>query len=187
MLAKALVREAKMPFIYCSASELDEPFYGSVSLNVRKIFSDARLFKDGCILFMDEFDSIAIKTRRGGTSEKFEEQTKKQFLAELDGFKENKKILVLAASNREIKDLEKAIVRPGRFDRYIHIGNPDIDDRRELISLFMNKRKSKKIVFDIKENLEEIFFDDMSSAQIICILSDSILSCSRASSNGCPF
>ena len=116
-----------MPFIYASGSDFVEMYAGVGAARVRRMFKDAR--KHGaCIIFIDELD--AVGRSRGGQSLSHEEreQTLNQLLVEMDGFAANQGIVVVAATNRA-DILDKALLRPGRFDRQVTVGNPDLRGR----------------------------------------------------------
>lgn len=120
LLAKALASECGVPFIACSGSEFEEVFAGLGARRVRNLFYKARSFEKGCIIFFDEFDSIASKRYERGSSVTGVEHTLNQLLAELDGFKTNEKVFVLAATNN-YEVLDPAVTRPGRFDKRLFI------------------------------------------------------------------
>jgi len=119
LLARAVAGEAEVPFFACSASEFIELFVGMGSARVRELFKKAKECAP-CIIFIDEIDAIGksrASTSSFATNDE-REQTINQLLTEMDGFEDNKGIVVLAATNRP-EILDKALVRPGRFDRQI--------------------------------------------------------------------
>jgi len=142
LLAKAIANEAKAYFIEMSGSEFIEMYVGLGALRVRNLFTDARAHTP-CVIFIDEIDAIGKKRSgaegpsSGGNDEK--DQTLNQLLAEMDGFKSNSGIIVLAATNR--KDvLDPALLRPGRFDRLVTIPLPDFRSRVQIFDLYLQKR-----------------------------------------------
>ena len=144
LLAKAISNEANVTFISVSASELIEIYLGVGSLKIRNIFKEARENAPS-IIFIDEIDSIGKQRGIGLNSANDErDQTLNQLLTELDGFKENKGVIVIAATNR--KDiLDSALLRPGRFDRIITIPLPDIISRKEILNLYIKNKNTENI------------------------------------------
>lgn len=135
LLAKAIAGEASVPFYSCSASEFVEMFVGVGASRVRDLFKTAAS-NAPCIIFIDEIDAIG-KTRggpsmMGGNDER--EQTINQLLTEMDGFKDNSGVIVIAATNR-VDVLDAALLRPGRFDRRITIDYPDLQGRIEILKV----------------------------------------------------
>lgn len=143
LLAKSIASEADVNFISITASEFIEIFVGVGASKIRSLFKQARENKP-CIIFIDEIDSVG-KQRSGGASFNVgndeREQTLNQLLAEMDGFADNDGILVIAATNRR-DILDKALLRPGRFDRVITVPLPDKNSRR---AIFLVHAKSKTI------------------------------------------
>ncbi|CAL56292.1 P-loop containing nucleoside triphosphate hydrolase [Ostreococcus tauri] len=135
LLARAVAGEADVPFFYRSGSEFEEMFVGVGSKRVRQLFAAAKR-KTPCIVFIDEIDSI-------GTSRKSVEnqhrKTLNQLLTEMDGFEQNEGIIVLAATNIP-EALDPALTRPGRFDRMVHVPNPDIGGRREILDHYLHDK-----------------------------------------------
>jgi len=134
LLAKAMATEAQVPFLLSSGSEFVEMYVGVGASRVRDLFARAKTMAP-CIIFIDELD--AIGKRRGGTGtggNDEREQTLNQILVELDGFEENSGIIVLAATNR-IDTLDKALTRPGRFDRKVSVPVPDANGRRQILEI----------------------------------------------------
>ena len=135
LLARAVAGEAGVPFFYRAGSEFEEMFVGVGSKRVRQLFSAAKK-KTPCIVFIDEIDAV-------GTSRKaFETQSRKtlnQLLTEMDGFEQNEGIIVIAATNIP-EQLDPALTRPGRFDRLIHVPNPDIGGRREILAHYLSDK-----------------------------------------------
>lgn len=132
MLAKAIAGEAGVPFFSISGSDFVEMFVGVGASRVRDLFSEAKK-NAPCIVFIDEIDAVARKRGAGlGGSHDEREQTLNQMLVEMDGFDVNTGIIVLAATNR-VDILDPAIMRPGRFDRKVYVGRPDIREREEIL------------------------------------------------------
>lgn len=134
MLAKAIAGEADVPFFSISGSDFVEMFVGVGASRVRDLFAEAQK-NHPCIVFIDEIDAVARKRGTGmGGSHDEREQTLNQLLVEMDGFGENEGIIVLAATNR-VDILDPAILRPGRFDRKIAIGVPDVGGRQDILKV----------------------------------------------------
>ncbi len=134
LLAKAIAGEAEVPFFSISGSDFVEMFVGVGASRVRDLFAEAKK-NHPCIIFIDEIDAVARKRGTGmGGSHDEREQTLNQLLVEMDGFGENEGIIVLAATNR-VDILDPAILRPGRFDRKIAIGVPDVGGREDILKV----------------------------------------------------
>ncbi|MBP7021756.1 MAG: ATP-dependent zinc metalloprotease FtsH [Planctomycetes bacterium] len=134
LLARAVAGEANVPFFHISGSEFVEMFVGVGASRVRNLFQQAKS-KPPCIIFIDEIDAVGRQRGAGlsgGHDER--EQTLNQLLTEMDGFETNKGIIVLAATNRP-DILDHALLRPGRFDRRVTIGPPDIKGREEILKI----------------------------------------------------
>jgi len=125
MLAKACAGEAGVPFYYMSGSEFVEMFVGVGAARVRELFVEAKA-ESPSIIFIDEIDTIGKK--RSGSSHEEKDSTLNQLLVEMDGFKTEQNVIVLAATNRR-DVLDEALTRPGRFDRLIEVDLPDISGR----------------------------------------------------------
>ena len=139
LLAKAIACEAKVPFFFISGSDFVEMFVGVGASRVRDMFAQAKK-QSPCIVFIDEIDAVGRNRSNtaGGNDER--EQTLNQLLVEMDGFQEHSGIIVLAATNRP-DVLDPALLRPGRFDRQIAIGLPDIKGRTEILKVHAKKVK----------------------------------------------
>ncbi len=137
LLARSMAGEAGVPFISASGSDFVEMYAGVGAARVRRLFRDARKQKS-CIIFIDELD--AVGRNRGGNSMSHEEreQTLNQLLVEMDGFNHTDSIIVVAATNRQ-DILDPALLRPGRFDRQVTVGNPDIKGREQILKVHSRK------------------------------------------------
>ena len=134
LLAKAVAGEAGVPFFSISGSDFVEMFVGVGASRVRDMFTEAKLHAP-CIIFIDEIDAVARRRGAGvGGGHDEREQTLNQMLVEMDGFGVNEGIIVMAATNR-VDILDPAIMRPGRFDRKVHVGRPDVGGREEILSV----------------------------------------------------
>ena len=134
LLAKAVAGEAGVPFFSISGSDFVEMFVGVGASRVRDLFENAKK-NAPCIVFIDEIDAVARKRGTGlGGGHDEREQTLNQLLVEMDGFGVNEGIIVMAATNR-VDILDPAILRPGRFDRKVGVGRPDIQGRREILEV----------------------------------------------------
>ena len=134
LLAKAVAGEAKVPFFSISGSEFVEMFVGRGAARVRDLFKQAKE-KAPCIVFIDEIDTIGKRRDTAGFSSNDErEQTLNQLLTEMDGFDNHKGIVVLGATNRP-ETLDPALLRPGRFDRRVHVELPDLTGRKAILKL----------------------------------------------------
>ena len=134
LLAKAVAGEAGVPFFTISGSDFVEMFVGVGASRVRDLFEDAKKHAP-CIIFIDEIDAVARRRGTGlGGGHDEREQTLNQLLVEMDGFGVNEGIIVMAATNR-VDILDPAILRPGRFDRKVSVGRPDVKGRREILDV----------------------------------------------------
>ena len=150
LLAKAVAGEAGVPFFSISGSDFVEMFVGVGASRVRDLFEDAKK-NAPCIIFIDEIDAVARRRGTGmGGGHDEREQTLNQLLVEMDGFGVNEGIIVMAATNR-VDILDPAILRPGRFDRKVGVGRPDITGREEILKVHS---KGKPLGDDV--NLAEI-------------------------------
>ncbi len=138
LLAKAISGEAKVPFFSISGSDFVEMFVGVGASRVRDMFEQAKK-QAPCIIFIDEIDAVG-RTRGGGWGggNDEREQTLNQLLVEMDGFEGNEGVIVIAASNRP-DVLDKALLRPGRFDRQVYVGLPDIRGREQILKVHVRK------------------------------------------------
>jgi len=138
LLAKAIAGEAKVPFFSISGSDFVEMFVGVGAARVRDMFEQAKKHAP-CIIFIDEIDAVG-RHRGGGVGggNDEREQTLNQMLVEMDGFEPNSGIIIIAATNRA-DVLDKALLRPGRFDRQVHVGLPDIRGREQILKVHLRK------------------------------------------------
>ena len=139
LIAKAIAGEANVPFISMSGSEFIEMFAGLGASRVRKLFEKARKIAP-CIVFIDEIDAIGSRRTSSSGAESENNQTLNQLLVEMDGFDTDEAIIVLAATNRP-EMLDKALLRPGRFDRQIMIGLPDLNGREAILKIHAKNKK----------------------------------------------
>ncbi|MBQ3144981.1 MAG: ATP-dependent zinc metalloprotease FtsH [Clostridia bacterium] len=139
LIAKAIAGEAGVPFISMSGSEFIEMFAGLGASRVRKLFERAKKISP-CIVFIDEIDAIGARRTSASGAESENNQTLNQLLVEMDGFDTNETVIVLAATNRP-EMLDKALLRPGRFDRQITIAAPDAKGREEILKIHSKDKK----------------------------------------------
>lgn len=150
LLAKAIAGEANVPFFSISGSDFVEMFVGVGASRVRDLFAEAKK-NSPCIVFIDEIDAVARRRGTGmGGGHDEREQTLNQLLVEMDGFGVNEGIIVLAATNR-VDILDPAILRPGRFDRKVSVGTPDVGGREDILAVHA---KNKPLSEDV--NLKQI-------------------------------
>lgn len=134
LLAKAVAGEAKVPFFYISGSDFVELFVGVGASRVRDMFKQAKQTAP-CLIFIDEIDAVGRERGTGlGGGHDEREQTLNQLLSEMDGFTENEGIIIIAATNRP-DVLDPALLRPGRFDRQVTVGKPDVREREEILNV----------------------------------------------------
>ena len=140
LLAKAVAGEANVPFFIISGSDFVEMFVGVGASRVRDLFEEAKK-KAPCIIFIDEIDAVGRQRGAGlGGGHDEREQTLNQLLVEMDGFSANEGVIVLAATNRP-DVLDKALLRPGRFDRQIVVSSPDVKAREQILEVHSRKKK----------------------------------------------
>ena len=152
LIAKAIAGEAEVPFISMSGSEFIEMFAGLGASRVRKLFEKAKKMSPA-IIFIDEIDAIGARRTDASGAETENNQTLNQLLVEMDGFDSDNTVIVLAATNRP-EMLDKALLRPGRFDRQITIGLPDMNGREKILEIHA---KNKQLADDV--NLKTIAGD----------------------------
>ena len=149
LLAKAVAGEANVPFFSISGSDFVEMFVGVGASRVRDLFEDAKKHAP-CIVFIDEIDAVARRRGTGmGGGHDEREQTLNQLLVEMDGFGVNEGIIVMAATNR-VDILDPAILRPGRFDRKVSVGTPDVGGREEILRVHARNKPLRDDV-DLKQ------------------------------------
>lgn len=168
MMAKALANETQSSFIYAGGSEFIEKFVGVGAGRIRALFDRAEK-KRPCIVFIDEIDAIGVCRNTDSNSER--DQTLNQLLIELDGFKSGCGVVTVAATNR-IDMLDKALLRPGRFDKQIYIGNPPLKAREKIIS---NHLKGKPVSKDVDIEVLSQKTNGLSGAHIANIVNEAAL------------
>ncbi|HEU4671877.1 MAG TPA: AAA family ATPase [Candidatus Limnocylindrales bacterium] len=175
MLAKAVATEAGVPFLYASGSEFVEKYVGVGARRIRDLFAQARSL-GRAVVFFDEFDALG-KARGGSNSHEEREQTLNQLLVELDGFSSADEVVVIAATNR-IDILDPAALRPGRFNRKIHVGLPDVKGRRAILDVHAaNKPIETGVDLDVLARKTYGF----SGAQLADLLNESAILAARRS------
>lgn len=147
LMARAVAGEANVPFFSISGSEFAEMFVGVGASRVRDLFSKAKKNAPS-IIFIDEIDAVAHKRDARGGAGREDEQTLNQILVEMDGFDNDSGVIVIAATNR-VDMLDKALLRPGRFDRHVNVTLPERKDRLEILKVhFKNKPTEKNVKLD---------------------------------------
>ena len=175
LLAKAVAGEAEVPFFIISGSDFVEMFVGVGASRVRDLFEEAKK-KAPCIIFIDEIDAVGRQRGAGlGGGHDEREQTLNQLLVEMDGFGTNEGVIVLAATNRP-DVLDKALLRPGRFDRQIVVGNPDVKAREQILEVHARK---KKIAEDVDLKLIAKNTSGFSGADLENVLNEAALLAAR--------
>lgn len=175
MLAKAIAKEYDIPFFYVCASDFSKPIVGMGSIFCKSIFNTARHFKPS-IIFIDEIDSIGSKRSSSVSSSSVDEKNSilNCLLTEMDGFKEDMGIIVFAATNR-IDILDRALLRAGRFDRIVDFKTPTLEERKDIINIYINnikinnKEKPKLIEYITNET------PGFTGAQIYNIINESCM------------
>jgi cell division protease FtsH len=177
LLAKAIATESNSTFFTVSGSEFIEMFVGLGAMRVRNLFDEARKFKPS-IIFIDEIDAIGRQRGRatfsnGGNEER--EQTLNQLLTEMDGFKNNDGIIVIAATNR-VDILDSALLRPGRFDRTIRIPLPDMKSRKAILNSYL---KNKKVDDSVDVGMLSKMTNGYSGAQLKNLVNEAAIFAAR--------
>jgi cell division protease FtsH len=176
LLAKAIAGEAKVPFFSISGSDFVEMFVGVGASRVRDMFEQAKK-QAPCIIFIDEIDAVGRSRgggHGGGNDER--EQTLNQLLVEMDGFEANDGVIVIAATNRS-DVLDKALLRPGRFDRQVVVGLPDVRGREQILKVHMRK---VPIADDVKASVLARGTPGFSGADLANLVNESALFSARA-------
>ena len=175
LLARSMAGEAGVPFISASGSDFVEMYAGVGAARVRRLFRDARRHAS-CIIFIDELD--AVGRSRGGSSLSHEEreQTLNQLLVEMDGFTQSESIIIVAATNRP-DILDPALLRPGRFDRQVVVGNPDIRGREQILRVH-----ARKVVLEADVDMRAIArgTPGFSGADLANLVNEAALGAARA-------
>lgn len=170
LIAKAIAGEANVPFISMSGSEFIEMFAGLGASRVRKLFEKAKKIAP-CIVFIDEIDAVGSRRTSGSGAESENNQTLNQLLVEMDGFDTEETIIVLAATNRP-EMLDKALLRPGRFDRQINIALPDLNGREAILRIHAKDKKFAENI-DLKNIAEDTA--GFSGAELANILNEAAI------------
>lgn len=170
LIAKAISGEANVPFISMSGSEFIEMFAGLGASRVRKLFEKAKKIAP-CIVFIDEIDAVGSRRTSGSGAESENNQTLNQLLVEMDGFDTEETIIVLAATNRP-EMLDKALLRPGRFDRQINIALPDLNGREAILKIHAKDKKFAENI-DLKNIAEDTA--GFSGAELANILNEAAI------------
>lgn len=170
LIAKAIAGEANVPFISMSGPEFIEMFAGLGASRVRKLFEKAKKIAP-CIVFIDEIDAVGSRRTSGSGAESENNQTLNQLLVEMDGFDTEETIIVLAATNRP-EMLDKALLRPGRFDRQINIALPDLNGREAILKIHAKDKKFAENI-DLKNIAEDTA--GFSGAELANILNEAAI------------
>ena len=175
LLAKAIASEAEANFISIAASEFVEIFVGMGASKIRNLFNTARENKP-CIIFIDEIDAVGRQRGAGVNMANDErEQTLNQLLAEMDGFADNKEILIMAATNRR-DVLDAALLRPGRFDRIINVPLPDVESREKILKVHT---RNKVLADSVNLGLVAELTGGFSGAQLKNLMNEAAILCAR--------
>lgn len=174
LLSKAVAHEAGVPFYYCSGSDFVEMFVGVGASRVRDMFVELKK-NDSAILFIDEIDAVGKSRSAGMVSNDERDQTLNSLLVEMDGFGTNSKIIIIAATNRP-DILDKALLRPGRFDRQISVGLPDLNGRKQILEVHV-----KNIPMDTSVNLDNVArgTSGFSGAELANLVNEAVIFASR--------
>lgn len=176
LLAKAIAGEAKVPFFTISGSDFVEMFVGVGASRVRDMFEQAKKHAP-CIIFIDEIDAVGRHRGSGmGGGNDEREQTLNQLLVEMDGFQMNDGIIVIAATNRP-DVLDKALLRPGRFDRQVVVGLPDIRGREQILKVHMRKTPIEQ---DVRPSIIARGTPGFSGADLANLVNEAALFAARA-------
>ena len=171
LIARAFAGEAGVNFIAINASDMGSPFVGVGSMKIKKVFNAAKKAAP-CIVFIDEIDAIGAKRgERDDSASKEMNNVVTALLNQMDGFVPTDNITVIAATNRA-DALDKALVRPGRFDKRLRIGAPDKNTRKELLNLYISKTNAK---FDIDINSWANRLNEYSSSEIANVVNESLI------------
>ncbi len=173
MLARAVAAEAGVPFHHASGSEFVEKYVGVGARRVRDMFAQARKLGRG-VIFFDEFDAIG-KARGGPNSHEEREQTLNQLLVELDGFGTTEDVIVIAATNR-LDTLDPAVLRPGRFNRKIHVGLPDVAGRKAILAVH-SRNKPLAPTIDLEDTARKTY--GFSGAMLADLLNEAAILAAR--------
>ena len=173
MLARAVASEAGVPFHYASGSEFVEKYVGVGARRIRDLFAQARKLGRG-VIFLDEFDALG-KARGGANSHEEREQTLNPLLVELDGFGTTDDVIVIAATNR-LDVLDPAVLRPGRFNRKIHVGLPDVKGRKAILEVHA-RNKPIDMTVDLGEMARKTY--GFSGAQLADLLNEAAILTAR--------